>query len=522
MISSYRFFWKTGRLRAFVEGWMGTAILLAVLMRTIISAPPLVISAFFVLAIILGDSIAALRLAFIQGQKKQIILYEVLSALIFALGMFAIFMAEFSLFNALDLPERSHVGLAGFIIFMVLIAPGFLAVRAAGLIWLFWDRLRRTHVVWGLTHSLLIVIGSLGAVVLLISVILTTSTDINVFAGLSFQEVITRLIIWSLSLFITLLAVITAGIAVFMVPVAAFSYLVARHLTRRLGSLITAAKSIESGDLSTRVTVEGEDEVALLQRTFNSMAENIQSSAKVLKSEKEKVSELLQVQQELIAGVSHELRTPAAVISGYLESLRNRWQSDPPDIIDRDLQTISDEAARLKNILNDLLDLSQAKANRFSIYLQPVSLTETMKHIFNVFQPLAWESKRVEFTLDIPSNLPMILADPKRLEQILFNLAQNSLRHTSPGGLVAVAIFQSADRIQVDVADTGEGISPEDMPHIWEKFYRGNETSISAKDGTGLGLAIVKELTEAMGGQVNVESKPGQGSVFSLQFPIVK
>jgi signal transduction histidine kinase len=253
------------------------------------------------------------------------------------------------------------------------------------------------------------------------------------------------------------------------------------------------------------------------------MAENLQTSTRALESEKEKVSGLLQAQQELTAGVSHELRTPAAVISGYLESLRSHWKNSPPEVIDRDLETASNEAGRLKKILNDLLDLSQANANRLSVSIQPVSLEEILQHTLHVFQPLAWESKRVEVTAEIPADLPAVMADPTRLEQALLNLVQNGLRHTSPGGLVAISAEISNDWAQVNVEDTGEGITPQDLPHIWERFYRGNgQTEFRGEGGAGLGLAIVKEFIEAMDGQVSVQSCPGQGSIFSVRLRIAK
>jgi signal transduction histidine kinase len=130
--------------------------------------------------------------------------------------------------------------------------------------------------------------------------------------------------------------------------------------------------------------------------------------------------------------------------------------------------------------------------------------------------PLAWRAGRVEVVADAPPGLPLAQADAERLEQVLSNLLRNGVRHTSPGGIVVAAVSADAEHVSIVVRDTGEGIAPEDLPHIWERFYRG-ENHRSSDGGAGLGLAIVKELTEAMGGTVAVESTPGQGSCFTIR-----
>ena len=131
--------------------------------------------------------------------------------------------------------------------------------------------------------------------------------------------------------------------------------------------------------------------------------------------------------------------------------------------------------------------------------------------------PLAWQTGRVEVVSDIPAHLPPVLADPVRLDQVLANLLRNAIRHTPPGGLVAVRAFVDSNAVRFDVCDTGEGIPAEDLPHIWERFYRGANGRSRDSGGAGLGLALVKELTEAMGGSVSVESAPDQGACFTVR-----
>jgi signal transduction histidine kinase len=128
--------------------------------------------------------------------------------------------------------------------------------------------------------------------------------------------------------------------------------------------------------------------------------------------------------------------------------------------------------------------------------------------------PLAWQSGRVEVVADVSKAVPTACVDVERLEQVLANLLRNGVRHTPPGGIVAAVMFAEANCVVIEVRDTGEGIAPDDLPHIWERFYRGQ--SSDARDSAGLGLAIVKELTEAMGGSVSVESTVGQGSRFTV------
>jgi signal transduction histidine kinase len=133
--------------------------------------------------------------------------------------------------------------------------------------------------------------------------------------------------------------------------------------------------------------------------------------------------------------------------------------------------------------------------------------------------PLAWRSDRVEVVAELPSDLPRALADPERLKQVLINLLRNGVRHTPPGGIVALLVAAEAEHVRIGVRDTGTGIAPEDLPHVWERFYRGAEARVKDHRGAGLGLALVKELTEAMGGTVEVESEIGQGSCFTLRLP---
>jgi len=167
--------------------------------------------------------------------------------------------------------------------------------------------------------------------------------------------------------------------------------------------------------------------------------------------------------------------------------------------------------------LNDLLAISQAETGRLSLALGPVDAGEALAQAVRTFAPLAWEQQKVQVSAEVAPNLPPILADRLRLEQALVNQLHNALRHTPPGGMVIASAAGGASTVRLEVADTGEGIPAEALPHIWEKFYQAGNGHSQA--GAGLGLALVKELAEAMGANVGVESAPGEGSTFWIEFP---
>jgi signal transduction histidine kinase len=174
------------------------------------------------------------------------------------------------------------------------------------------------------------------------------------------------------------------------------------------------------------------------------------------------------------------------------------------------------EIQRLSGLIDDLFTLSQADVDNLPLTCAPTSLPPLIGQVVETFAPLAWNSGKVEVAANLPDQLPAVQADARRLQQVLLNLLRNAVRHTPPGGIVAILAEAEATTVRIEVRDTGAGIDPADLPHIWERFYRGkNATSESA----GLGLALVKELVEAMNGSVTTESAPGQGSCFTVRLP---
>ena len=306
------------------------------------------------------------------------------------------------------------------------------------------------------------------------------------------------------------------GIAAIVPPALFFAWLTARRTTRRLEALTGATAALRGGEYTTRILVEGEDEVAQLQGDFNAMAIALERAMEDLQAERDKVTELLEARRQLIASVSHELRTPLATIRGYLETLQ---QSRDLERCHHDLQVMDRELTRLQTLVDDLFTLSCAEVDALALDLRPVNIADVIRRRVEVTAPLAWQRERVQVVVEVTEDLLIAIADEARLEQALVNLLRNALRHTPPGGIVAVSAEAEEERICVRVCDTGQGIPAEEHTRIWERFYRGDDARARDAQGAGLGLALVKELAEAMAGSVAVESEMGAGSCFSIWLP---
>jgi signal transduction histidine kinase len=292
--------------------------------------------------------------------------------------------------------------------------------------------------------------------------------------------------------------------------------LLSRRLVKRLERLGGAAEALARGDLSQRVDAGADDEVGQLARRFNRMADDLEQTLGQLRDERDRVAGLLDERRKLVANASHELRTPVATVRGYLESALGR--SEPlPDELRSDLQTMEHELSRLQQLIEDLFALSRAAVGRLTLRIEPIDAGQAVRRLVDLMGPLAWRQRRVQVIAEIAPELPKVRADAQRLDQIISNLVGNAIRHTPPGGLVAAAVCAEPGIVRLDVRDTGEGIPAEDLPHVFEPFFRGQ--SDNGQGGAGLGLALVKDLAEAMGGTVAVESTVGEGSCFSVRLP---
>jgi signal transduction histidine kinase len=292
--------------------------------------------------------------------------------------------------------------------------------------------------------------------------------------------------------------------------------LLARRVVRRLERLGRAAEALASGQLAVRVEDMGDDELGQLAARFNQMAGDLQGSLNQLMQERDRVTGLLKARRELVASVSHELRTPVATVRGYLESALRRGDRLPEDLR-ADLETIQAEIRRLQRLIEDLFTLARAEVGQLELRLEPTNIGAVVQHTVDTAAPLAWNQWRVQVVSEAEPDLAPARADAERLQQVLSNLVSNAVRHTPPGGLVAAAVRAEDGALRVDVRDTGAGITPDDLPRVFERFYRGREED--GRDGAGLGLAVSKELVEAMGGTIQAESVAGEGSCFTVRLP---
>jgi signal transduction histidine kinase len=373
----------------------------------------------------------------------------------------------------------------------------------------YWNRLRRTRIRWALTHAHLLVAllgaGLISALVILVDIATRPG-------GGTFLQLLPILF------FLLLLTCI--GLAIVIPPSAIFSYFFARRLTRRIETLAKATSALRAGRYNIRLQVQGEDEIAHLQADFNAMAGSMQRAMSDLQAERDNVATLLKARRELIASVSHELRTPVATLRSYLESTREHWEETPPPTLRHDLEIMEQETIRLQALINDLFTLARAEVGRLEMRCEPADVGAVARRVAETMAPLAWQSGRVEVVADTSPDIPPAMADAARLEQVLQNLVHNAVRHTPPGGIVAITAQPAPDAVMLQVKDTGEGIEPRELPYIWERFYRTERARENPSSGTGLGLALVKELTEAMGGSVAVESTPGEGSCFTIRLRV--
>jgi two-component system OmpR family sensor kinase/two-component system sensor histidine kinase BaeS len=279
--------------------------------------------------------------------------------------------------------------------------------------------------------------------------------------------------------------------------------LLARTLAAPLSQVSAAAGAVAAGDLSQRVPERGTVETEALARSFNQMAANLEQAE--------------QLRRNLLADVAHELRTPLTVIQGNLQALL-----DGVYPLERaEIATIYDETRLLSRLVADLRELAQAEAGQLKLNLGPLDAAAVLAQTTDSFALLAQEDQ-VSLQLDAPGDLPPVLADPDRLAQVLRNLIANALRHAGPGGHVRVAARSEPVHLRVSVADDGPGIAAADLPHVFDRFWRGDPARRRDGSGSGLGLAITKTLVEAQGGAIGVESEAGRGTEFWFELPCLR
>ncbi|MBA3874105.1 MAG: HAMP domain-containing protein, partial [Anaerolineae bacterium] len=284
-----------------------------------------------------------------------------------------------------------------------------------------------------------------------------------------------------------------------------FGVLVSRSLTAPIQRLAEAARAIGARNLSRRVKVEGTVEVMDMANAFNEMAAALEQTETL--------------RRNLVADVAHELRTPLTVLQGNLLAILDEVY--PMDNVE--VARLYDQTRLLSRLVDDLHELSQADANQLKLDLHPVQLDDLVNTTVAKFSSLA-EAEGISLQIDMAPDLPLVMADSGRLSQVLHNLLNNALVHTLKGGQIKIRTSYSSDKLSLQVKDTGDGIPIENLPYIFNRFYRVDPSRNRNTGGTGLGLAIVKAIVEMHGGHINVmsEGKAGQGSTFTVELPLAQ
>jgi signal transduction histidine kinase len=299
--------------------------------------------------------------------------------------------------------------------------------------------------------------------------------------------------------------------------------IVSRSLGRRLSPLEQTARKMAGGDLTLRIEHTSPDEIGRVGQAFNQMAGQLRDSLQALEAEKGQVEALLHARRDLVANISHDLRTPIASLAAHLETL-----SEHPERLDAYLPILSDETDRVSGLIGDLFELSRLDARELELDLSPVAMSEVIEKVVTTYKELAWEQRRIVLEARLPDAMPPVQADVQRAEQVLVNLVANALRFTPEGGIVTIEAEARPRAVEVRVSDTGIGIPPEDLPHIFERSYRGDRARTLPRpgdrlgSGSGLGLAIVKGLVEAMGGAADATSAPGEGTCVRFWLPLAE
>jgi signal transduction histidine kinase len=302
----------------------------------------------------------------------------------------------------------------------------------------------------------------------------------------------------------TVLLAYASGIAM------ALGYFLANTLTYRIRQLDLAAMAIARGDLKTRTRVQGKDEIAALGETFNQMAERLQTAD-------EQQRQLDHLRRDLIAWVSHDLQTPLASIRAIIEALADDMIEDP-QTQQRYLRTAQREIAALSILIDDLFQMAQLDAGGLPLECEHNALSDLVSDTLETFSEMA-ARQGVLLEGSVADGVDPVWMDGPRIGRVLNNLVANALRHVQPGGRVSVSAKPVAEGVQIEVTDDGPGIAPEDLPNIFERFYRGEKSRNRATGGAGLGLAIARGIVEAHKGQIGVESSPNQHTRFYFILP---
>ncbi len=306
-------------------------------------------------------------------------------------------------------------------------------------------------------------------------------------------------------------AILITGLIIALVVIV-FSMVLARRLTRPLESLTLAAEQMRHGDYAMRVEPPGtQDEMGRLATSFNAMAATIEADVNELHRQE-------QLRRDMIANIAHDMLTPLTAIQGFNEALADDVITQPAQRHET-AQLIGRETQRLRRLVMDMQQMTSLKLGQTHLELAPLDMHALVDETLAVIRP---ECEQADITVrnEIDPATPPVQADSDRITQVLLNLLDNARRHTPAGGTITVGAIPKETMLHVWVSDSGSGIASEDLPHIFERFYRVDKSRTGATGGSGLGLSIVKAIITAHGGTISAESTPGKGTRIQFTLPL--
>ena len=275
-----------------------------------------------------------------------------------------------------------------------------------------------------------------------------------------------------------------------------------RRISLPIQKLAAVANNLGKGDFTQRVHISDRGEVGELANNFNNMAVSLQRAE--------------QLRRNMVSDVAHELRTPVSNIKGQVEAIQDNLME--PDA--RTLESMHEEVTLLTRLIDDLQELSLAEAGRLNLDLQLTDILQLVRQAAEAIQPRVLP-QRISLDLSLPEKLPLCVIDQYRIGQVLRNLLSNAIAHSGEGSIITLSACLVDMAVEICIADKGEGITEEDLPNIFERFYRVDKTRNRGTGGSGLGLTIAKRLVESHGGRIWAESEVGKGSKFYFTIPII-
>jgi len=308
-----------------------------------------------------------------------------------------------------------------------------------------------------------------------------------------------------------ILSRILQAVLIGLVIAVAISLIISRALLSPIRGMTKAAEAMADGDFSRKISVESEDEIGILSKTFNDMAKQIETMLEELKNAEK-------LRREFVANVSHELRTPLTNIRSYAETISDD-RAIPQETEEEFLRVIINESDRMTKIVQDLLELSRFDSGASELSIEEFSIEKSLR---DVYAAIALDARKRDhvINLELEWKLPKVRGDRARIEQVLMNIMSNALKYTPDGGTIGIFSGTSYGNVWVRIEDTGVGIPKDDLVRVFDRFYRVDKARSRESGGTGLGLSIAKEIVTKHGGDITIKSTPGVGTAVTVTLPI--